>query len=56
MADEVFEVRTNAKRLVLLRKSPDYDPSDYDAVVTVLQQAAEPAGVSVNDCALHVEK
>jgi hypothetical protein len=26
MADEVFEVRANAKQLVLLRKSRDYDP------------------------------
>jgi len=37
MADEVFEVRANAKQLVLLRKSRDYDPSDRDAVVTVSQ-------------------
>ena len=37
MADEVFEVRANAKQLVLLRKSRDYDPSDHDAVVTVSQ-------------------
>ena len=42
MADEVFEVRANAKQLVLLRKSRNYDPSDHDAVVTVSHPPAEP--------------
>ena len=41
MADEVFEVRANAKQLVLLRKSRDYDPSDHNAVVTVSHPPAE---------------
>jgi hypothetical protein len=41
MADEVFEVRTNGKQLVLLRKSRTYNPSDHDAIVTVLQAPAE---------------
>jgi hypothetical protein len=35
MVDEVLEVRANGTRLVLLRKSRDYDPSDDDARVTV---------------------
>jgi hypothetical protein len=47
MANEVFEVRANAKQLVLLHKSRDYDPSDYDAVVTVLQQAVERDPITV---------
>ena len=41
MADEVFEVRANGKQLTLLRKPRDYDPSDHDAIVTVLQAPAE---------------
>ncbi len=36
MEDEVFEVRANGKQLTLLRKPRDYDPSDHDAIVTVL--------------------
>jgi hypothetical protein len=47
MADEVFEVRANGKQLILLRKSRDYDPSDHDAIVTVLQPAVERDPIAV---------
>jgi len=42
MADEVFEVRANAKQFVLLRKSRNYDPSDHDAIVGVPSCVTEP--------------
>ena len=42
MADEVFEVRANAKQLVLLRKPRDYDPSDDDAHVSVSSRVTGP--------------
>ena len=47
MANEVFEVRANDKQPVLLRKPRDCDPSDHDAVVTVLQPAVERGPIAV---------
>ncbi len=47
MADEMFEVRANGKQLVLLRKARDYDPSDHDAIVTVLQALAEAKPITI---------
>ena len=46
-ANEVFEVRANGRQLVLLRKSRDYDPSDHDAIVTVLRPLVEAEPVTV---------
>jgi hypothetical protein len=47
LADEVFEVRANGKQLTLLRKPRDYDPSDHDAIVSVLQPLVDAEPITV---------